>query len=51
MATGVGNLFKMSVLMTIGKNDAGVYTCTANNSFGDDSRSINVSVTRKELHM
>ena len=49
MATGVGNLFKMSVSMIIGRNDAGVYTCTANNSIGNDYRTINITVTCKKL--
>ena len=51
MATGVGNLFNVSVSLTIGRNDAGVYTCTANNSIGNDSCSINISVTCKDLDL
>ena len=52
MATGVGNLFNVSVSMTIGRNDAGVYTCTANNSIGNDSRNFDISyITCKELHV
>ena len=49
MATGVGNLFNVSVSMTIGRNDAGVYTCTANNSIGYDK--WNISITCEELHV
>ena len=44
IATGVGNLSSVSVSMTIGRNDAGVYTCVANNAIGNDSSSINITV-------
>ena len=47
MDTGFGNLFIKSVSMTIGRNDAGVYSCTANNSVG--IHTINISVNCKEL--
>ena len=49
MATGVGNLYNVSVSMTVGRNDAGAYTCVANNSIGNDARTINVTVNCKEL--
>ena len=49
MATGVGNLYNVSVSMTIGRNDAGVYTCIANNSIGNDTRTTNITVNCKEL--
>ena len=42
MATGVGNLYNVSVSMTVGRNDAGVYICIANNSIGNDTRTINI---------
>ena len=51
VATGVGSLFNVSLSMIIGRNDAGVYTCTANNSIGYDNHTIDIfSVTCKELH-
>ena len=49
MATGVGNLYNVSVSMTVGRNDAGAYTCVATNSIGNDTRTINVTVNCKEL--
>ena len=49
MATGVGNLSIVSVSMTIGRNDTGVYKCIANNSIGNDTRTINITVHCKEL--
>ena len=49
MATGVGNLTNVSVSMTIGRSDTGVYTCIANNSIGNDTRTINITVNCKEL--
>ena len=49
MATGVGNLSNVSVSMIIGRNDTGVYICIANNSIGNDTRTINITVNCKEL--
>ena len=49
MATGVGNLYNVSVSMTIGRNDTGVYACIANNSIGNDTHTINITVSCKEL--
>ena len=51
MATGVGNVYNVSVSMTVERNDAGAYTCVANNSIGNDIRTINVTVNCKELAM
>ena len=48
MATGVGNLFKMSISMTIGRNDGGIYVCSANNSIGNDNHTIGITVNCKE---
>ena len=48
MATGVGNLSNVSVSMTVGRNDAGVYICIANNFIGNDTRTINITVNCKE---
>ena len=42
MATGVGNLISVSVSMTIGR--PGIYVCAANNSIGNDNRTINIFV-------
>ena len=47
MAGGVSNLFNMSVLMIVGRNDIGIYTCVANNSIGNDT--INITVRCKLL--
>ena len=49
MATGVGNLSNVSVSMIIGRNDTGVYICIANNSIGNDTCTINITVNCKEL--
>ena len=48
IATGVGNIYNVSVSMTVGRNDAGVYKCIANNSIGNDTRTINITVNCKE---
>ena len=42
-----GNLYNVSVSMTISRNDAGNYTCVANNSVGDDIITITVTVPCK----
>ena len=42
IATGIGNLYNVSVSMTVGRNDTGVYICIANNSVGNDTRTINI---------
>ena len=47
IATSVDNLLSVSVSMTIGRNDAGVYLCTANNSIGNDTHTIDISVNCK----
>ena len=47
IATGVGNLYNVSVSMTVGRNDTGVYKCIANNSIGNDTRTINITVNCK----
>ena len=49
MATGVGNLYNVSVSMTIEINDAGAYICFANNSIGNDTHTVNITVHCKEL--
>ena len=48
-STGIGNLSIVNVSMTIGRNDTGVYKCIANNSIGNDTRTINITVHCKEL--
>ena len=50
VATGVGNVSSVSVSMTVGRNDAGVYTCIATNSVGNDNHTINITVNCKELY-
>ena len=47
VATGVGNLFSMSVSMIVRRGDDGVYTCVANNSLGSDNSSVNIIVQCK----
>ena len=47
MATGVGNLYNVSVSMTVGRNDTGVYICIVNNSIGNDAQTINITVNCK----
>ena len=50
--TGNGNVTRVSVNLTITnayREDTGVYTCSANNSIGSDSRSINVTIQCKFL--
>ena len=47
MATGVGNLFNVTVSMTVGRYDTGVYICIANNSIGNDTHAINITVNCK----
>ena len=49
MATGVGSLFKVSVSMTVRRNDGGVYKCVANNSVGKNTSTIKITVNCKEL--
>ena len=49
MATGVCNLYNVSVSMAFGRNDTGVYTCIAYNSIGNDTRTTNITVNCKEL--
>ena len=44
MITDVGNV---SVSMIIGRSDGGIYTCLANNSIGNDTSTINITVQRK----
>ena len=41
-ATGNGNLFSVSALMVIRRNDTGVYKCVANNSVGTSTVNITV---------
>ena len=42
-----GHLFNVSVSMTVSRNDAGNYTCIANNPFGNDISIITVVVLCK----
>ena len=48
--TGYGNVTRVSVNLTItnvSREDTGVYMCSANNSVGSDSKSINITVQCK----
>ena len=48
--TGYGNVTRVSVNLTItnaSREDTGVYTCSANNSVGNDNRDININVQCK----
>ena len=48
--TGYGNVSRVSVNLTItnaSREDTGVYMCSANNSVGSDTKSINVTVQCK----
>ena len=45
--TGYGNVTRVSVNLTItnaSREDTGVYMCSANNSVGSDTKSINITV-------
>ena len=48
--TGYGNVTKVSVNLTVtnaSREDMGVYVCSANNSVGSDTKSINITVQCK----
>ena len=48
--TGYGNVTRVSVNLTItnaSREDTGVYTCSANNSIGNDSSNVNITVQCK----
>ena len=50
--TGYGNVTRVSVNLTITnayREDTGVYTCSANNSIGSDSRNFNITIQCKLL--
>ena len=47
MATGVGNVSSVNVSMIVGRNDGGVYKCSANNSVGNNTSTINIIVQCK----
>ena len=49
MATGVGNVYSLSVSMIVGRSDSGVYKCLATNSVGNNTNTINITVNCKEL--
>ena len=45
--TGYGNITRVSVNLTItnaSREDTGVYMCSANNSVGNDTKSVNITV-------
>ena len=48
--TGYGNVTRVSVNLTItngSREDTGVYTCSANNSIGNDSSNVSITVQCK----
>ena len=50
--TGYGNVTRVSVNLTIinaSREDAGVYTCSVNNSIGSDNTNVNITVQCKYL--
>jgi len=50
VSTGNGNVTRVSVNLTItnvSREDTGVYTCSANNSIGSDSRNVSITVQCK----
>ena len=50
--TGYGNVTRVTVNLTITdvyREDTGVYTCSANNSIGSDSRNVSITVQCKLL--
>ena len=50
--TGYGNVTRVSVNLTItntSREDTGMYTCSANNSVGNDQRNITITVQCKSL--
>ena len=49
MTTDIDNLSSVSVSMIVTRSDAGMYTCLANNSFGNDTSIINIIVQCKLL--
>ena len=52
VATGVGNLFSMSVSMIVRRGDGGVYTCVASNPLGSHNSSVNITIECKcKLHI
>ena len=45
--TGYGNVTRVSVNLTItnaSRKDTGVYTCSANNSVGNDQKGVTITV-------
>ena len=47
-----GHLARVSVNLTItnaSREDTGVYTCSANNSLGNDSKNVSIIVERESL--
>ena len=51
--TEYGNVTRVSVNLTItnaSREDTGVYTCSANNSTGNDERNVDITVQCKFIH-
>ena len=47
MTTDITNVPGVSVSMIVRRSDGGVYTCVANNSVGNDTSTIHITVQRK----
>ena len=47
MTTDITNVPSVSVSMIVRRSDGGVYTCFANNSVGNDTSTIHITVQRK----
>lgn len=47
MTNDLDNQFVVSVSMIVRRNDSGIYICVANNSVGNNTGAINISVNCK----
>ena len=47
MTTDIGNIPSVSISMIMRRSDGGIYTCLANNSVGNDTSTVHITVQRK----
>ena len=47
MTTDIDNIPSVSVSMIMRRSDGGIYTCLANNSVGNDTSTVHITVQRK----
>ena len=47
MTTDIGNIPSVSVSMIMRRSDGGIYTCLANNSVGNDTSTVHITVQCK----